>query len=333
MPSPPAARALLLAAALLGGCSFADQTLFPGFSGENPRGLAAARAQGTATPEAAAPAAPGPATPGESRAAQLGRDLQRLQDEVAQRRTELADARGRLEELATRYAAAADGIEDRARHGDARVPAQRGEAEAQLARTGEEVGRLNALSAATARDATLASYIVQSASAALAQPGASDLRRLSEIGTAARVAGADADRLLVEIGGEIAEQSRTVSAERRRLAALGGIAAPQAAAASPRPGERRPLVTVHFPRPDAPFEQPLTAAVRQALQRRPDLGFDIVAVSPPGTDAATASTAAKRNMAGVVRTLAGMGVTPERLRLSATMDAAARDDEVRLYPR
>src|SRR5438552_10253180 len=169
MPSPPAARALLLAAALLGGCSFADQTLFPGFSGENPRGLAAARAQGTATPEAAAPAAPSPATPGDSRAAQLGRDLQRLQDEVAQRRTELADARGRLEELATRYAAAADGIEERARHGDARVPAQRGEAEAQLARTGEEVGRLNALSTATASDATLASYIVQAASAAMAQ--------------------------------------------------------------------------------------------------------------------------------------------------------------------
>jgi hypothetical protein len=326
----PAARTLPLVLGLLGGCSFTDDTLFPSLSGERPKSEAAPSAPGAT----GAPSPQAPPAGADARVAQLSRDLARLQREVGERRAELAAARERLGETATRYQSATDGIEDRARRNDPRIPAQRVEGEAQLARTGEEVGRLNALSTATASDATLASYVVQAASAALAQANAADARRLADLAVAARSAGSAADRLLVEIGGEIAEQSRKVSAERRRLAALGDAAiVPTAAPAAPRPAERRPLVTIHFTRPDAPFEQQLTGAVRQALQRRPDLAFDIVAVNPPGIDSATGAADAKRNMAGVVRTLAGMGVTLDRMRLSATTDPGARDEEVRLYPR
>jgi hypothetical protein len=110
--------------------------------------------------------------------------------------------------------------------------------------------------------------------------------------------------------------------------------APAAAAPQPpRGGERRALVTIRFDAPDAAYQDQLSGAVRQALQRRPDLAFDIVAVNPPGAAPDDAVAASRRNMAGVIRTLSSLGVAGDKMRLSSTVDAGATVPEVRLYPR
>jgi hypothetical protein len=335
--------ALALVPPLLGGCSFADETLLPTLSGENPLGTAAAkqaaatRAGGSSTP-AGSSAASGDTDAAPAPSADLAGDLAKLQRRVGAHRQELDGIRERLAAAAARYAAAAGQAETGRRSGDARITVQRGEAETQLARSSSEVARLNALSTATASDGTFASYIVQAARAAAhAEADAGQRARLAEIERSAARSATEADQLLVQIGGEIAEQSRRVSVERRRLAALGSPILPvSTTTAAPRPpgaGERRPLVTIRFDRPDAPYQEQLAGAVRQALQRRPDLGFDVVAVNPPGTPPADAAAAAKRQMEGVVRTLADVGVRGDKIGLSATVDPAATLPEVRVYAR
>jgi hypothetical protein len=345
LPAPasfllPTRGAAALVALLLGSCSFADETLLPTLSGENPQAAAAATEARAARTGRASTAATPPSAPDAALvpSADLAGDLAKLQRRLGTHRDELDGIRERLAATEKRYAAAAGQAETGSRTGDARVTVQRGEAETQLARSSSEVAKLNSLSTATASDGTFASYLVQAARAA-AQGEADAGRRaqLAEIERGAARSATEADRLLVEIGGEIAEQSRRVSVERRRLAALGAPVMPAApATAAPRPpsaGERRPLVTIRFDRPDEAYQEQLAAAVRQALQRRPDLAFDVVAVNPPGTPPADASAAAKREMEGVVRTLANAGVRGDKIGLSATVDPAASLPEVRVYVR
>ena len=341
--------ALLLLALLLAGCSFADETILPTLSGENARGGGAARAGGGATAEgdigAAAPGEDRPAAAGGASRDPVAGDLARVESQLAARRAELAAIRARLSDAESRYDQAASAVESGARSGDPRVAAQRAEAETQLARVASGVARLNTLSASTASDGTLASSVVQAARARMAGEAAPARdARAAELDRRASRAAADADALLVEIGGDIAEHSRRIGADRRRLAGGGvpvvPVAAPAAASAAPapgaasrRPGERRALVTIRFDQADTEYQAALAGAVRQALQRRPDLGFDIVAVNPPGTPPADAVAASRRNMEGVVRTLAGLGVSGDRMRLSSTVDPLAAAPEVRLYPR
>jgi hypothetical protein len=99
---------------------------------------------------------------------------------------------------------------------------------------------------------------------------------------------------------------------------------------------RRPLVTIRFNRPNVPYEEALYIAVSRALERRSDVVFDLVAVAPQLDDPsqiALHSEASKRNADNVFRSLTGMGVPAERVSLSATTNAVAQSDEVRLYVR
>src|SRR5690242_18746738 len=136
--------ALLLLALLLAGCSFADETILPTLSGENARGGGARAAAAAHSARGASPAAPEdePAapSPGEERPASAGAaggdpvgDLARVESQLAARRAELAAIRARLSDAERRYDRAAGAVESGARTGDARVAAQRAEAETQLA--------------------------------------------------------------------------------------------------------------------------------------------------------------------------------------------------------
>ena len=100
--------------------------------------------------------------------------------------------------------------------------------------------------------------------------------------------------------------------------------------------DRRPFVIIRFYRPNVPYEEALYIAVSRALDRRPDVVFDLVAVAPQLDDPsqiALQSAASKRNADNVFRSLTSMGVPAERVSLSATTNAVAQSDEVRLYVR
>jgi len=100
--------------------------------------------------------------------------------------------------------------------------------------------------------------------------------------------------------------------------------------------DRRPLVTIRFYRPNVPYEEALYIAVSRALERKPDVVFDLVAVTPQQenpVEVALHSDASKRNAENVLRSLSSMGLPPERVSLSATSSTSVQSDEVQLYIR
>jgi hypothetical protein len=100
--------------------------------------------------------------------------------------------------------------------------------------------------------------------------------------------------------------------------------------------DRRPLVIIRFYRANVPYEEALHTAGSRALERRPDVVFDLVAVAPqPGNPSQITihSKVSKRNAENVFRFLTDMGLPAERVSLSATTNAVVQSDEVRLYVR
>jgi hypothetical protein len=117
--------------------------------------------------------------------------------------------------------------------------------------------------------------------------------------------------------------------------------APPATAPPATPGEaagsdgRRPLVVIRFARPDVEYEQALYLAVSEALARKPDADFDVVAVAPRKVVAKSplAANESQKNADAVMRALANMGLPAERMTLSATTSDAVDSNEVHLYVR
>ena len=76
--------------------------------------------------------------------------------------------------------------------------------------------------------------------------------------------------------------------------------------------------------------------VNAALERRPNAGFDLVAVTPAVGDPAKVAletNRARRNAELVLRSLVNMGLPPERTSLAATSSPDAQVNEVHLYVR
>lgn len=99
---------------------------------------------------------------------------------------------------------------------------------------------------------------------------------------------------------------------------------------------RRPLLVVRFDHPRVQYEQALYDAVSEALRRKPDAHFDLVAVAPARgsvTDVALGQSASKQQAEVVLRSMTSMGIDPGRVDLSSAVSVAAASTEVQLYVR
>jgi hypothetical protein len=99
---------------------------------------------------------------------------------------------------------------------------------------------------------------------------------------------------------------------------------------------RRPLLVVKFDHPRVQYEQALYDAVSEALRRKPDAAFELVAVAPGNgsvADVALSQSASKQQAQTVLRSLTSMGVDPGRVGLSSAVNVAANTTEVQLYVR
>ncbi len=94
----------------------------------------------------------------------------------------------------------------------------------------------------------------------------------------------------------------------------------------------RPLVIIRFDRPDVAYGKPLYQAVNEAVTRRADARFEIVGVSPLGTNGLV-TTAAMAHALKVKQTLSEMGLPEDRMRLLSAASADAASDEVRVFVR
>lgn len=97
-----------------------------------------------------------------------------------------------------------------------------------------------------------------------------------------------------------------------------------------RPGA--PFVVIRFGPEPVDFEAPLAEAVAAALARRPDVAFHLLALAPAAAPPLPGAPALSHAEA-VLRSLAALGVPPERVSLAAARVPSVTVDEVRLYLR
>jgi hypothetical protein len=378
MAATPLRAALLLIVLGVPGCS-SRSDLWPMLTGEPRRSdqTAASAPAPAPTPSADVMTAPLPAAGGSYAGAaattgtfvgqqvqQLRGDLQRLQAQLAEHQAQLQQIRDDALQNGQRYYTSIAAINARLQigttPGNPNLVQQWNEAQSNLDRIADDLGRLNNLASLVGGDSTLAAYILSTANAAFSISGAvdEDHRALIQLQDDTNRATVQVDRLLNDISDDVSRQTGYVNNERRNLTtqsvaikngelfgaslanrsfggsnavASAGFGAPQSSLA-----RGRPLVVIKFDRQTVAFQQPLYTAVSQALDRRPDAMFEIVAVTPNRGNAgqvALASTAARRNAEAVYRSLTDMGLPANKVSLSATTSGSAESNEVQVFVR
>ncbi len=339
------------------------------------------------SPYQAQPAAPPPGLPAASPATtpgsptgtyvgqkigQLRGELVRLQGLISSHNAELQQNRAEMIQQSRLYHQIVASVNSRLQvgttPGNPELIAQWNQAQGELDKIDGAIAKLNRLTNATAGDASMATYLLDSTRAAYSLSGAvdEDHRQLAILEDEINRTVVLIERLLNELSDDLQRQNNYLSGERRNLqlmsvavkngelygpslynrpfvqAAPGqmqplGAVGASAGAPAPQPqppGNRRPLVVIKFDRPKVEYEQQLYAAVSQALDRKADAVFDLVAVAPakPGPGAASGVTA-RRNAEHVMRSLTNMGLPPTRVTLSATNSGQIQVNEVHLYVR
>ena len=293
-------------------------------------------------------------------------ELQRMRGEISQHNSTLQSIRSLTATHSQSYHSAIAAINSRLQvgttPGNPYLVNNWNLAQSGLGNIDADITRMNSLANAVAGTSTMSAYLLETTRAAYGLSGAveEDHRQLAILEDEVNRTVVLIDRLLNELSEDINRQTSYVAAERSNLTALslaikngealGGSLSNRAyASASPiassapiasnapiGSGDRRPLVVIRFDRANVEYEQALYTAVSRALQRRPQAGFDLVAVaSGQGTPAKVTVNAnrAKRNAEKVLRSLSGMGLPLDRVRLSALTQNTAESNEVHLYVR
>jgi hypothetical protein len=330
----------------------------------NPRPVAPTIGTGNFTATSLTPGSPTGTYVGTKVQALRG-DLQQLQDNINRHNAELQQIRQGMAQDAATYYSLVGTINSRLQvgttPGNPELVAQWNQSQAALDRMTADVAKLSGLSHQTAAGSSVATYLLESVKAVYGLQGAvdEDHRQLGLLDSEINRTLVPIDQLSNAISDDISRQSNYVSTERWNLvtlslsvrngelygqslaantitAAPGAPRRPPSATALAKIIDRRPLVIIRFYRPKVRYEKPLYTAVRRALERRPNVVFDLVAVAPQQGDPSQLtlhSEASKRNAESVFRSLTSMGLAADRVSLSATTNAIAQSDEVRLYVR
>jgi hypothetical protein len=117
-------------------------------------------------------------------------------------------------------------------------------------------------------------------------------------------------------------------------------AAPSGGSFAPEPNfglaSNRPYVVIRFTDDAGDYQPALAEAVRHAVARRPDVAFDLVAVTPRASNAedlADDKAEAAAQAAGVMKALADLGIGPDRVTMRAWTGQPTDVNEIRLYIR
>ena len=213
------------------------------------------------------------------------------------------------------------------------------------------INGLNALGTDVATDSSTAHFALDQIGATFNVSGAvdEDHRQLSLLQDETSQTLVMIDRLLSEVSDAVQRQTAYVANERGGLTTLAaaikngelyggtpGVTAQAASSGVQLATAGAPLVVIRFDHPDVDYQQILYAALNQALQSRPNAGFEVVAVSPTRGTAASvqiAQTTAKRYAQEVMRSMTDMGVPATRMGVASSTDPGAAASEVRVFVR
>ncbi len=240
--------AVLGAAILLSGCSFATDSLWPSLTGDEPAGktpqtvnVPPSRAEQNRQPTFSAPppqmmaAAPSPnmaytsqptGTLVGEKVGQMRGELQRLKGQLGQQNGRLQQIRQMTTNNAQRYHGTVAAIGARLQlgttPGNPILVNQWNAAQAELDRISGDIATMNSLANQIASNSSLAAFVLESARAAYGLTGAidEDHRQLALLEDETNRAVVLIDRLLGEINEDVARQTSYVAGERSNLTTL-----------------------------------------------------------------------------------------------------------------
>lgn len=292
---------------------------------------------------------------------ELRGDLGRLQSRMSEHNSQLQGQRAAARQSASAYHSLVGDINSRLQlgttPGNPELVAEWNQAQVELNKVGESISVLNSLSNEAASTSALAAFLLESTRATFELRGAveEDHRQLAVLEDEVNKTVVVIDRLLNELSEDVSRTQNYFTAERSNLTAMqiaidngeyigGSLASraygipspPQSGGGAALVGQRQPLVVIRFNNPNVEYEQALFTVVSRALERKPNAGFDLVAIAPnTGTPAqvSLATSKSRRNAEGVLRSLTSMGLPADRVTLSATSSAQAQVNEVHVYVR
>ena len=366
--APLGLRVVALGALLsLGGCSFADEVIWPTVAGdESKAGASAAPSLGTTT-TAGLSVTPGQPTGTQvgARTAQLRGELAALQGQMNIRSSELNAIRAQTRAHADAYHSSKAAIEAKLQvgttPGNPLLVERWNQTQAELDQMARDINNMTALSTVIAGNASTATYLLDTIQATFGLSGAvdEDHVQLEALQDNTKQTVVIINSLLGELREDTARQTTYLANERSALNTLssaikrgqifggGGLPMSQVSspsspslAAAPRAASELPstppLVTIRFDRPGVEYERSLYTALSQALELRPGAEFTVLAVSPAAGTAANVQLAqaeSRANAERVFRSMSDMGLPPDRVQLSATTSAGVSSNEVRIYVR
>jgi len=306
-------------------------------------------------------------TPGQPTGTAVGQKVEGLRGELAKLQTSIGSENQTLQNLRAQAIQNALGyhqsvgainakLEVGTTPGNPILVKQWNDAQAQLDQVNGTLNQMNQLAANVSSSAAMSNYLLQATRATYNISGAvdEDHRQLTVLEDDVNKTTILIDRLLSELTEDIARQTNYLAEERGNLNTLAiavnngeafgsslasrAYAPPVIPASAPGAGVAtgRPLVVIRFDRPDVQYQQPLYQAVSQALARRPNAAFDLVAVAPSGggtAQVALNSNMAQRDADQVLRSLISMGLSADRVSMSSATSPNAQVNEVHLYVR
>ena len=317
---------------------------------------------------------PVPVAPGQPTGTAVGQKVESMRGELVKLEGSISDHNSRLQTLraqtvgnAQQYQQLIGAINAKLQvgttPGNPVLVDQWNQAQSILEKIDGDVAAMNSLSTEVSSDSSLAAFLLESTRATYGISGAvdEDHRQLAILEDETNKTVVTIDRLLNELSEDTSRQNLYLGRERNNLTTLSVAikngelfgaslanrayytAAPLASRAPAPRGEsaaslanRRPLVVIRFDRENVDYESALYTAVSEALQRKPNADFDLVAVAPSkGGPAKTAlaMNTSKRNADAVMRSLTNMGLPASRVKLSAITSSSAETSEVHLYVR
>lgn len=291
----------------------------------------------------------------------LREDLADIQDQIRSENQDLQAQRQQSRESAQSYHALKSDMNAKLQvgttPGNPRLVAQWDEAQSELGQVDQSIQQMNSLSSRVSSTASETGYLLDSIRSTFGLSGAvdADHAHLTVLEDAANQTAVLVDRLDSELTEDIQRQTAYLATERANLNAMsvaiengeyvgvslsnriyGQAQPPSPDGAVGRLGRERPLAIITFRDENTRYEPELYNAVNQVLERRPNAGFDVLAVAPEGDsegESALATNRTRRDGERVLRSLASMGLPAERLSLAATNSPLVDQGEVHVYVR
>jgi hypothetical protein len=314
----PKTLALLVAASMLAsGCVFLDR------GAKWPTLQMPPKESEAAAPKPATPAPPPAPTAAEQSAADVAKSLDSLAARLDLHANDLSTTKAMIDDQRGRYettinAAQAGGLSASA---DSARDDRWSVIEIELTRLASDVERFSDLEGSLRDDAGRLAEAYAAARALASSSSGTPLTSRAEDMIAR------AGTLIETVRAERAEDERYVDGARNKLAALRPDASPPVGPSLPK--NRDAYVVFHLDRDDTGYEAALRNAIMQALERKPDMIFDLYTVTGSAEDDVKAQDRAD----DVRRILRSMNVADDHINLTTIRQPEATPPEVRIYIR